>query len=102
MPGRPEDKTFIFFEYGGGVLGKLKFLNGQYFAQVEYDLMSIPSNYFAGDERRNYPFFYVGGGISYPSSNNWSSELTILYNLHPDSNQEFFPLTFSYAFIYNF
>lgn len=94
--------NFHFFDYGAGVLGKWKFLKGKYFAQVEYDWMSV-SNWNGVQQYRNtYPFFYIGGGMKYPGNEKWSSELVFLYNLHPESNQLFFPLTISYAFLYNF
>jgi hypothetical protein len=94
--------NFSFLDYGAGALGRVKFLKEKYFAQVEYDIMNIST--FNGVEqfRDAYPFFYIGGGMRYPGSGKWSSELTVLFNLHPDSNQLFFPLSLSYAFVYNF
>lgn len=94
--------NFNFLDYGIGALGRVKFLRGKYFAQVEYDLMSISTFNGLGQVRDNYPFLYIGGGMAYPGNGKWSSEITALYNLHPDSNQLFFPLTLNYAFIYNF
>jgi len=94
--------NYHFVDYGAGVLGRVKFLRGKYFAQIEYDWMSISNFNGLGQVRDTYPFFYIGGGINYPGNGKWSSELTALFNLHPDSNQLFFPLTLSYAFIYNF
>jgi hypothetical protein len=94
--------NFHFLDYGIGALGRAKLFNQKYFLQVEYDWMSMTDYNGLGQVRDTYPFFYVGGGIHYPGNDKWSSELSILYNLHPDSNQFFFPLTMSYAFVYNF
>ena len=83
--------NYHFFDYGGGALARVKLFKGKYFLQTEYDYMSIKDFNVLGIERNWYPFFYIGGGISYPSSDKWSSELTLLFNLHPESNNIYYP-----------
>lgn len=94
--------NFSNLDYGAGALGRVKFFKGKYFAQLEYDIMSITLFNGIQESRDTLPFFYLGGGVHYPGKENWSSELSILINVHPDSSQEIFPLTMNYAFVYNF
>jgi hypothetical protein len=96
--------NYHFFNYGGGVLAKYLLFNSKYFAQIEYDLMSYSVWDFQqqAQVRRLLPFYYIGGGVSYPGNNNWSSEIVILFNLNQESSQIIFPLNISYAFLYNF
>lgn len=97
-------ETSHFFDYGIGALGRAKLFKGKYFAHVEYDRISITEYDGLNQQqvRKTYPFIYVGGGISYPSGNKWSSELLLLYNVHPESSQVYFPLSISYSLVYNF
>ena len=91
-----------FFEYGPGVFAKYRLFKQKYFLQVEYDWMKLPDYFFFTDYDDVYDFLYVGGGISYPSGGKWKSDLTILYNVHPETRDLIFPLNLTYAFIYNF
>ncbi len=88
-------------DHGPGVLTKYKFMGRKYFVQLEYDYLSMGVNTFELN-RRWYPFAYIGGGTSSGNRSDWTTELVILYNVHPTSNREFFPLSLSYSFLYNF
>jgi hypothetical protein len=93
--------NYHFFDYGGGALARVQLFKGKYFIQTEYDYISIKDFNVLGIERNWYPFFYIGGGIRYPGNNNWSSELTLLFNLHQKKNKKYYPFNISYAFLYN-
>jgi len=69
-----------------------------YFAQLEVDRMYLT----IGKSQNPYLMTYIGGGYKYYSSTKWSTILTLLYNVNPDSNQFFFPLDYRMAFVYNF
>jgi len=95
--------NYNIFHYGFGGLSNFKIYRN-YFAQVEIDQMYITKiNLLNGDKVVNpYLFTYIGGGYKYQSSGTWSLIITILYNVNPDSNQEFFPLDYRAAFVHNF
>lgn len=98
--GGASDNLHVF-DHGPGVLTKYKFLNRKYFVQLEYDYLSMGVNNF-GYSRQWYPFAYIGGGLSSGDDSAWTSEWVVLYNVHPSSNSNFFPLTFSYSFLFKF
>lgn len=88
-------------DHGPGVLTKYKFFGRKYFAQLEYDYISMGANGFY-NTREWYPFAYIGGGLSSGDGTSWTSEWVVLYNVHPTSSNTFFPLSFGYAFLYKF
>lgn len=99
-PGPSNNKSY--FDYGFGALSTVSIYRN-FFAQIEADNMYIDNNNIIDPEPRNsYLFTYLGGGYNYSSSTKWSTSITILYNLNPESNQVFFPLDYRVAFVYNF
>ncbi len=90
------------FEYGFGGLANYSFYQNIFF-QVEVDQMYLINNYFSRKLKRSpYLFTYIGGGYKYMSDTKWSFIITLMYNVNPSSNTEFFPLNYRGAFVYNF
>ncbi|MBK7096308.1 MAG: hypothetical protein IPH57_15140 [Saprospiraceae bacterium] len=99
-PGPSNNKSD--FDFGFGALSTVRIYRN-FFAQIEVDKMYIDNNNVINpDPKSSYLFTYLGGGYNYSSSSRWSSSITILYNLNPESNQWFFPLDYRVAFVYNF
>lgn len=66
--------------YGGGLFSRYLFYRFL-FAQVEYELLSIPVYPYKGN-RRAVNSFFVGGGIIQNVGKSGFSTITVLYNLH--------------------
>ena len=87
------------FDYGfGGLINSRIYKN--WFAHAEIDQWYI-KKYF-DSERNPYLFTYIGAGYNYASNSKWSGSVYLLYNVNPDTNTEFAPLDYRFAFIYNF
>ncbi len=100
QPGN--NPSFNIFDYGFGGLTTVKIYRN-YFAQLEADKMYISRFTIDRDLKREpYLFTYIGGGYQYTSPRKWSMIITLLYNINPDTNQEFFPLNYRAAFVHNF
>ena len=94
--------SYNIFDFGFGGLTTVNIFRN-YFVQLEADRMYLSKFGYEGDLIRNpYLFTYLGGGYQYDSSGKWSTIITLLYNLNPDTNQLFFPLNYRVAFVYNF
>ncbi len=90
------------FEYGFGGLANYTFYRNIFF-QVEVDKMYLVNNYFSrGLEINPYLFTYIGGGYKYTSNSDWALIISLMYNVNPSSNSQFFPLNYRGAFVYNF
>jgi len=94
---RGNTPNYRILDYGFGGLVNATIYKS-YFAQLEVDRMYLT----IGKSQNPYLMTYIGGGYKYYSSTKWSTILTLLYNVNPDSNQFFFPLDYRMAFVYNF
>lgn len=91
-----------YFDFGIGALTTINVYRN-FFAQAEVDRYWLDnSNASQAENYIPYTLTYLGAGYKYSSSSKWSTTLTILYNLNPDSNRIFFPLDYRFAFVYNF
>lgn len=95
------DRNFNIFDFGFGGLVNATIYKS-IFAQLEVDRMYLTKIYLNEKIQKPYLMTYIGGGYKYAASNNWRMIITILYNVNPDSNQDFFPLDYRAAFVYNF
>ncbi len=93
--------NYRVFDFGFGGLINADIYKS-YFAQLEVDKMYLTTFDTNGKSQNPYLMTYIGGGYRYYSSSKWSTILTLLYNVNPDSNQIFFPLDYRMAFVYNF
>lgn len=93
--------NYRIFDYGFGGLANIKVFRN-YFAQVEVDQLYLTEIRFGEKIQSPYVFMYVGGGYKYQSPGDWSFMITLLYNVNPDSNQDFFPLDYRVGFVHNF
>ena len=99
---RGNNPSYNIFDYGFGGLTTVKIYR-RYFAQFEADKMYKSGFNIEGELKKlPYLFTYIGGGYQYNSPSKWSMIITLLYNINPDTNREFFPLDYRAAFVYNF
>jgi hypothetical protein len=100
---RGNDSNQSIFDFGFGGLANVKVFRN-YFAQIEVDQMyRTKYDWQTGSQKQlPYLFTYIGGGYQYNPSQDWSFAITLLYNVNPDSNSEFFPLDYRVAFVHNF